>query len=502
MVGMNRSCLYLSSGCIVIVLVLLAAPVTGAMGPALGAVDITDNNIRMVVVGTKEECASACDAEPACLAATFVLPGTIQGPDGHCYLKSASTPQTDNFNCYSFEKLIILPVTIGCVMSNPKADFGMTSAGNKPPKGFAPLVVQFTDMSAGAYGWSWDFGDGSAVSTDKNPVHTYTAGSPGGTYYDVTLTVTGSCAGETSTSKKSQIVRVFDNIGFLGLASTPGGASVYIDGSLVAGMTSTVPGEPLHLTPGSHTVRLTLDGYRDYSDTVTVVNGVVTQLSPVLVKITSATTSSPSATTTSPPATGSLQITTIPDGAAVLVDGGSRGTTPVTISGLAAGSHTVTLTKAGYTDYQTTLSVAGGKTTPLNVKLVAGQGTPAATKTTTTAPSETVSIPVSPPPSVPGNLTVRSTPAGANVYIDGEKVGTTPVQVQDLKPGSHKLLLTLQGYGDISQTIDVTGGSDREVSVDFSTGKKTPGFTAPVSLAALAFVLLVLPGRRKGGGSQ
>jgi PKD repeat protein len=501
---MMRFCSLLVAGCMVIVLALLAAPVAGVMGPALGGVDIADSNIRMVVVGTKEECSAACDAEPACVAATFVLPGTIQGPDGHCYLKSASSPQADNFNCYSFVKLVILPVTV-CAMSNPKAGFGMAAPGNMQPKGFAPLVVQFTDLSTGAYGWTWDFGDGSAVSHEQNPVHTYTAGSPGGTYYDVTLTVTGSCAGETSTSKKSQMVRVFDNIGFLSLTSTPGGASVYIDGSLVAGMTSDVPGEPLHLAPGSHTVRLTLDGYGDYTGTATVINGQVTTVSPVLEKIPPGAPSSPTA---SPSATGPLQVTTLPDGAAVTVDGILRGSTPVTVSGLAAGSHTVILARAGYTDYTGTLTIAAGKTTMLNITLVPAQGTygtpapapqlPQGTAPATPAPAAAgTSAPAGmSPPAGTGSLTVRSDPAGANVYLDGEKAGTTPVTVQDVAPGSHRLLLILQGYQDIVQVVEITGGKDTDVSVTF-TGRKTPGFALPATVAALALVLLVLNGKRE-----
>ncbi len=499
----NRSRFSLSLGCVLIVLAVLVAPVPGTMGPALGGVDISDNNIRNIVVNTKEECASACDAEPACQAATFVLPGTIQGPDGHCYLKSAATPRTDNFNCYSFEKLAIQPV-IACVMSFPKAGFGATITNtSNPPRGFVPLTVEFADLSTGATAWSWDFGDGTAVSHDRNPIHTYTKGSPGGTWYDVTLTVAGSCPGETHTATNKQMVRIFDNIGFLGLASTPGGASVYIDGSLIPGMTSTVPGEPLRLTPGSHTVRLTLDGYKDYSDTVTVVNGVVAELSPVLVKISPGAVSSPAATTPSSPSTSSsLQITTTPDGAAVSVDGGSRGATPLTVSGLAAGSHTVSLTKAGYTDYQGTLTLTGGQTTLLNIKLVAAQGSPTASQTTTPsgttlpAPAGTVPATVSQPPSGPGTLTVRSVPEGANVYVDGENVGTTPVRLPNVMPGSHRLLLTLQGYGDISRTVDIASGSESEVSVTF-TGKKAPGFAGPAAVAALALLLLVLPERRK-----
>jgi PKD repeat protein len=53
------------------------------------------------------------------------------------------------------------------------------------------LSCSFTDTSTDSgstvNGWSWDFGDGSPVSTDQNPTHVYAAA---GTGYSVTLTVT------------------------------------------------------------------------------------------------------------------------------------------------------------------------------------------------------------------------------------------------------------------------------------------------------------------------
>ncbi len=53
------------------------------------------------------------------------------------------------------------------------------------------LQFTFTDQSIGPVSWSWDFGDGSPVSTLQNPVHTFPALGP----YNVTLTVTnGSCS--------------------------------------------------------------------------------------------------------------------------------------------------------------------------------------------------------------------------------------------------------------------------------------------------------------------
>ncbi len=53
------------------------------------------------------------------------------------------------------------------------------------------LEVNFTDISAGmANEWAWDFGDGSPVATDQNPVHMYAEEG----VYEVILTVSnGSC---------------------------------------------------------------------------------------------------------------------------------------------------------------------------------------------------------------------------------------------------------------------------------------------------------------------
>ena len=55
-----------------------------------------------------------------------------------------------------------------------------------------PLTVQFTDQTPGSTAWQWDFGDGSAPSTQQNPTHTYTTTGS----FNVTLTVTaaGGCA--------------------------------------------------------------------------------------------------------------------------------------------------------------------------------------------------------------------------------------------------------------------------------------------------------------------
>ena len=61
----------------------------------------------------------------------------------------------------------------------PVANFNVN-----PTSGYAPLYVQFTDLSQNANQWNWDFGD-RATSTAQNPVHTYSAAGN----YTATLTV-------------------------------------------------------------------------------------------------------------------------------------------------------------------------------------------------------------------------------------------------------------------------------------------------------------------------
>jgi beta propeller repeat protein len=64
----------------------------------------------------------------------------------------------------------------------PVADFSANTT-----EGFAPLTVQFNDLSENATEWDWDFGDG-ATSIEQNTVHTYSAAGN----YTVNLTVSNS----------------------------------------------------------------------------------------------------------------------------------------------------------------------------------------------------------------------------------------------------------------------------------------------------------------------
>jgi gliding motility-associated-like protein len=77
--------------------------------------------------------------------------------------------------------------------------------------GCVPLCVNFNDVSTVAApgvisSWSWDFGDGSLISSAQNPVHCYTTAG----VYSVILTVT-TTDGCTSTITMPNYISVFVN---------------------------------------------------------------------------------------------------------------------------------------------------------------------------------------------------------------------------------------------------------------------------------------------------
>lgn len=91
------------------------------------------------------------------------------------------------------------------IAAAPEVDFSAV-----PVAGYAPLTIQFTDLSrlGGASEWLWDFGDGN-TSADQNPTHTYSIA--GG--YTVSLTVSNS-AGKDTVTKASYIRVSYVNAAF------------------------------------------------------------------------------------------------------------------------------------------------------------------------------------------------------------------------------------------------------------------------------------------------
>jgi hypothetical protein len=176
------------------------------------------------------------------------------------------------------------------------------------------------------------------------------------------------------------------------------------------------------------------------------------------------------------------------DGKKVQPDGtGTYQEHPTNYYKASPGTRQIFITQPGYTNYFASRSVCSGKVTYAFYDQEAHlfQGTvktaatsPAATATTTTVVPNTTTpagqsadygslksaLGTSGPSENPGSLSVTTDPAGATIYIDGVKQGISPATIPGLSPGSHTLILKLDGYDDLSLPITISAGKTQNYS--------------------------------------
>lgn len=122
-----------------------------------------------------------------------------------------------------------------------------------------------------------------------------------------------------------------------------------------------------------------------------------------------------------------LRITSTPSGADAYIDDANVGKTPVEVE-VAPGTHRIRVTRKNYIPQEETLSVT--KDTQLHFDLKPSWGL----------------------------LTVDSSPSGAEVIVDGNVVGTTPLKELNLSVGTHRLVLRKEGYGESRVEITIRPG--------------------------------------------
>jgi hypothetical protein len=61
----------------------------------------------------------------------------------------------------------------------------------------------------------------------------------------------------------------------------------------------------------------------------------------------------------------------------------------------------------------------------------------------------------------PPSLTVESRPAGAAVFVDGRRIGNTPLVTNAITIGEHAIRLELGGYQDWTTSVGVAAGPNR-----------------------------------------
>jgi hypothetical protein len=217
---------------------------------------------------------------------------------------------------------------------------------------------------------------------------------------------------------------------------------------------------------------------------------------------------------------GELRVESVPDGARVVLDGREAGFTPLTVKNLAAGRHALILEGESGT-LRRTVRVQAGERTVARYEITAGflslssripleifDGTrkigtsdeghillaPGQYKVklvnTHYSFSDDVEFTIK-----PGEITTHAvtlpqgslritTEAGAEVFVEGEAIGTAPVPAVQVPIGTREVLVRHPQFGERRQSVDIVLGQPVELSVILkdASAPGTPPRLAPLSM--------------------
>ena len=240
--------------------------------------------------------------------------------------------------------------------------------------------------------------------------------------YEVTATAPGylalSTTVEVSKASSQRVELVLQPLpGKLTVRSSPAGAKLFIGGDFVG----ETPVLEASLPAGVHELELRDPRHLPLRQSVEVTGRAVLQELELSLL----------------PAWASVSIASKPDGAEILVDGEPAGASPQQLE-LLQGERQLMLRLAGYADWLETLDIAAGVSRDLGV------------------------IELQP---APGQLQLNTEPTGANVTLNGDFLGQTPLLI-DMAPNTqHTLGILKPGYQPYTEALQLAASSMRQKTV-------------------------------------
>jgi formylglycine-generating enzyme required for sulfatase activity len=201
--------------------------------------------------------------------------------------------------------------------------------------------------------------------------------------------------------------------------SVPAAASILVDGEAAA----QTPGSA-EVLQGERQLTLRLPGYADWQQTLSVKAGADQDLGQVKLQ----------------PAPGALELSSVPSGAAVTLDGDFQGQTPLTLDVSPDHPHRLEIFKSGYQRYNDTVQLAA-----------------------TTRDQRTVTLKAN-----LGEVRFKISPANATVRINGATVGKGNFTVS-LPAVEQTAEISLDGYASVRRNVTPRPGLPQQVEVTLQT---------------------------------
>ena len=322
--------------------------------------------------------------------------------------------------------------------------------------------VQVSSYPAGAVatldGGTWRYTPATFPAITAGTNHNVEISMSG---YQTSTTTVYVTAGQTAYVSTSLVpVNPQPSTGSLRVTTSPSGADIYVDGRYMASSPNVIT----NLAPGTHTLRMQKAGYDEYLRTFSIAAGQRTTVDYSFAPL--------------PSDVGSIEVTSTPAGATLFLDGSYMGLTPpgdyFDLTSLVPGTHVINIRITDYQEYMQTVYVHAGQVVTINARLT----------------------PVAPGPvtDTTGEITVVSSPPGADLYLDNVFKGITPLTMSDIQQGPHIVTAKLDGYADASQVVTVTGGQVAPVALGLAEvtpteTKKTPLTVVPVVLAVVLIAM-------------
>jgi TonB family protein len=156
------------------------------------------------------------------------------------------------------------------------------------------------------------------------------------------------------------------------------------------------------------------------------------------------------------PVTGTLTVRSNPEGATVLVDGEDRGVTPLELAELELGIYTVRVEKRGFKPQELAAEInEDTNMAALDVAL------------------ERIA---KPPPPAPARafLDILSMPSDAQVLMDGQVIGKTPLERYPARPGRRTFLIQKEGFEPWETSIELVAGLPGTVRASLEAIEEEP----------------------------
>ncbi len=196
--------------------------------------------------------------------------------------------------------------------------------------------------------------------------------------------------------------------GVVRIQSPRPGSMVYIDNELVGEAPIT-----RYLSVGAHTIRVAADGFDPDVRRVEVIADRTIDVHPQLIA-----------------GNGTVEVQCSVRGAMLVLNDQRTLPLPLRLSNFADGDYRYRIEAEGYEPEQGTFSFRRGKNILIVSRLKSSEGL----------------------------VEVITRPEGARIWFNGESVGTSPLQLEDVSPGEHKIKIEHPGHASVYRLLDTSAG--------------------------------------------